>query len=89
MNTATTVRVIQTEAGAVLQNTDNGATFSTNLVGATICKYLTKGLTRNEIIHEVSIQFAATRDEVCRDLEEFVERLKQTGLLQQEMDKPR
>ena len=73
--------MVKTEVGAVLHNTDNGATFSTNLVGARIWKDIAKGLTENEIIDEVSSEFGVARDQVCGDVEEFLKDLEQKGLL--------
>ncbi len=86
MNTVRTVRVIQTEAGAILQNTDNGATFSTNFVGSRIWGHLTKGLTQDEIVDQVSTEFRAPRDQVCGDVEKFLEGLEQTGFIQKEVN---
>jgi hypothetical protein len=83
MTLARTVRTVQTEVGAVLQNTSTGATFSTNIVGARVCMLLAKGLSRHEIVDRVSSDFAVSRDLVERDLEEFFEGLKQKGLLEQ------
>jgi hypothetical protein len=84
MNTATAIRTISTEAGAVLQNTCNGAAFSTNAVGARIWKDLAKGLPADEIVNRISSEFGVEREQVCKDVAEFLQRLKQAGLLQQE-----
>jgi hypothetical protein len=84
MKTVRAVRAVQTEVGTVLQNTDNGASFSTNLVGSRIWKSITKGLTKHEIVDQVSAEFGAPREQVFRDVEEFVKTLKQAGLLQED-----
>jgi hypothetical protein len=84
MNTARAVRTVFTEGGAVLQNTENGSTYAVNPMGASIWRHLTKGATKNEIVERVSTDFAAKRDEVCRDVEEFLTGLEQKGLLQKE-----
>jgi hypothetical protein len=84
VNTAKTVRVVFTEEGAVLQNTDNGATFTINSMGANIWRQLINGATRNEIVERVSTDFGAKRDEVCRDVDGFLTELEQKGLLQKE-----
>jgi hypothetical protein len=89
MNAAKAVRVVHTEAGAVFQKTDNGATFSTNLVGARIWKHLTHGLIEDDIVERVSAEFGVARDQVRGDAEQFLEELKRMGLLQENtFDKP-
>jgi len=80
MNPLRAVRTIETETGAVLQNTDNGATFSTNLVGARIWAHLTKGLTQGEVVDRLSSEFGVAKDQVHRDVEQFLTGLRQTGL---------
>ena len=82
VNTTMAVRAVFTEAGAVLQNTENGGTFTINAVGANIWRQLTKGATKNEIVERVSTEFGVKRDEVCRDVEQFLRELEQKGLLQ-------
>jgi hypothetical protein len=82
MNAARAVRGIQTEGGAVLQNTENGATFSTNLAGARIWKYITKGSTKDEIVDQLSTEFDVPKERVDGDVEEFVKALKHRGLLE-------
>jgi hypothetical protein len=87
MNTAKTVRVTLTEVGAVLHNTDNGATYSTNPVGARIWIHLTNGVTQDELIDQISTEFVVTKAQVCRDVAEFVEQLISSGFLQEEVSK--
>ena len=84
MNTSKAVRTVQTEAGAILRNINNGATFSTNVVGARIWQHLAKGLTEDEIVDRVSTEFGVVREQVSCDVEEFLKGLKQTGLLQED-----
>ena len=81
MLTTKVIRAVQTEAGAILQNTDNGASFSTNLVGARIWKHLTNGLTENEIVDQVSAEFGVAKGQVCGDVQEFITSLKHASLL--------
>jgi hypothetical protein len=87
MNTARAVRTVFTQGGAVLQNTENGATFAINLVGANIWRHLTKGATKNEIVERVSAEFGVEREQVFRDMEEFLRGLEQKGLLQEQASK--
>jgi hypothetical protein len=87
MNTARVVRTIFTEAGAVLQNTENGATFTINPMGAHIWRHLTKGVTKDDIVDRVSTDFGVEREQVCRDVEEFLLGLEQKGLLHKNSDK--
>jgi hypothetical protein len=87
MNAARAIRIVHTEAGAVLQNTDNGASFSTNPVGARIWVHLVRGLTEHEIVDRLSIEFCVARDRVCRDVEEFLKGLERTGLLKNDASK--
>lgn len=82
MNTPRTVRAIFTEAGAVLQNVENGAMFTTNLVGAKIWRHLTKGATKDEIVDRLSSEFNVVKDQIHCDVDEFLLRLEQKGLLQ-------
>jgi Coenzyme PQQ synthesis protein D (PqqD) len=89
MNPARSVRIVRTEVGAVLQNTENGATFSTNDVGARIWIHLTHGLSEAETVDRVAVEFRAPRDQVCGDLEAFIRKLKQTGLLQDDAENTR
>jgi hypothetical protein len=84
MNIARAVRAVFTEGGAVLQNTENGATFTINAVGANIWRHLGKGATKNEIVEQISTEFGADREQVCHDVEEFLKGLEQKGLLQSE-----
>jgi hypothetical protein len=85
MNIARAVRTVQTEAGAVLQNVENDATFSTNRVGAAIWQHLTNGLNQDEVVDRVSSEFGVAREQVCGDLVEFLEKLQQTGLLEKDI----
>ncbi len=85
MNVARTVRVIFTETGAVLQNTENGTAFSTNLVGAKIWQDLTKGVTKDEIVDRLCSEFNVASDMICRDMDEFLSGLEQKGLLQKDV----
>jgi hypothetical protein len=87
MNSARAVRAVFTETGAVLQNTENGATFTVNPMGANIWRYLTNGATKNEIVEHVSTDFGVDREQVYRDIEEFLTSLEQKGLLHQGVSK--
>ena len=88
MSIARAIRTVQTEVGAVLQNTNNGASFSTNLVGARIWKHLTKDLTEDEIVDRVSTEFGVAKDQVRHDVKEFLVGLKRAGLLQKDASEP-
>jgi len=85
MKATRAVRTVFTEMGAVLQNTDSGATFSINLVGSTIWRHLTTGLTRDEIVARLSFDFGMAKDRVSSDVDKFLRSLEQKGLLQQEL----
>jgi hypothetical protein len=87
MDTVRAVRTVFTEAGAVLQNTENGATFTINPMGAIIWRQLTAGATKDEIVDRVSIEFGAERDQVCRDVEEFLTGLELKALLHKDVSK--
>ncbi len=81
MNVGRAIRAVRTEAGAVLLNTDNGATFSTNVVGATIWECIEQGATKDEIVDRVCSKFDMARDAVSRDVEEFLSSLNIACLL--------
>lgn len=84
MKTARAVRVVFTETGAVLQNTENGSTFTINTMGTNIWRQLTKGATKNEIVQRISTECRVNKEGVCRDVEEFLRELEQKGLLRNE-----
>jgi hypothetical protein len=82
MNIARTVRVVFTESGAVLQNTENGSTFGINHVGAAIWQHLANAATKDEIVDRLCSKFGVDRDQIRRDVDEFLAGLEQKGLLQ-------
>ena len=84
VKTLRAVRTVFTETGAVLQNTNDGTIFSINLAGSKIWRQLTQGTTRDEIVDQLSVQFGVSRDQVSCDVDEFLRRLEQKGLLQKE-----
>jgi len=81
MNTTRPVRTVFTEAGAVLQDTKNGASFTINVVGSTIWQHLTEGATRDQIVDRLSSEFSVTKDQIKGDVDEFIEKLQELGLL--------
>lgn len=87
MNTARGVRAVFTEGGAVLQNTENGATYSINPTGAYIWRHFTEGATKDDVVNRVSAEFGVEREQVCRDVEEFLVELEQKDLLHKEASK--
>jgi hypothetical protein len=82
MNTSKAIRTIRTEVGAVLQNTQNGATFSINLVGARIWDHLTQGATKDEVVDLLCSQFAVAKADIYRDVDEFLTGLQEGGLIE-------
>jgi len=87
MHAARAVRAIFTEAGAVLHNTANGATFTINSMGAKIWRHLTKGATKDEIVDRLGSEFGVSRDQIYGDVDEFLTGLEQRDLLQKDIYK--
>lgn len=81
MKAKLSVRVVLTETGAILRNGENGATFSTNLVGARIWEQLTAGASKDDIVNRICSEFLVASKQANCDVEHFIRNLRDNDLL--------
>ena len=68
--------------GAIVLDIRQGQMFNLNFVGSRILELLETGATESVIVDEISHKFAVDRDVAERDIQKFVESLKQHHLLE-------
>lgn len=84
VHVAPSIREIHTEDGAALLDIHQGKCFSMNPVGARIWTLLKLRYPIDKIAGSVATEFGAAREEVQKDVIEFVHNLAQNGLLASE-----
>jgi hypothetical protein len=75
------VREIKTQDGAALLDIQQGLCLSLNPVASEIWNLLMQSLCPDQIIEHIATKFAVPREEVARDVKDFVEVLSQRALL--------
>ena len=81
MTLSETVRSTVTKDGVVLMDVSNGKIFSSNAVGARIWLKLQEGLDVEAIVAQVASEFRVSAEEIGPDVEEFVGKLKESGIV--------
>jgi hypothetical protein len=81
MTPSETIRSTVTDDGMVLLDVGNGKIFNSNAVGARIWLKLQEGLDVGTITAQVSDEFNVPVERVRPDVEEFVAKLKSSGIV--------
>lgn len=76
------VRSTHGQDGAIVLDIGQGQMFSLNFVGSRILQLLKEGFTESAIADEISQEFEVSRDVAEHDVREFIDVLKQHGLVQ-------
>lgn len=83
------VKEIENQDGAVLLDIEQGVCFSLTPVASRIWQLLKAPCEFEEIANRIAAEFAAPRDVVERDVEEFLHSLRQNRLLLDSQDRSR
>ena len=75
------VRLAKSEDGGVLLDLDRGAFFNLNSVGARIIELLDKGCVPSLLAHVIANEFHVSEEIAKRDIDEFLESLRQHRLV--------
>jgi Coenzyme PQQ synthesis protein D (PqqD) len=75
------VRSTHGQDGAIVLDINQGQMFNLNLVGSKILELLENGSAESEIVTVICREFNASRETVEGDVREFIESLKQHGLV--------
>ena len=67
--------------GAVMLDIDQGLMISVNVVGAKIWQRVEQGLTVNEIVDQLCIEFAMPRETIEVDVHDFLQSLRAYSLI--------
>ena len=78
-----TVRSTHNQDGAIVLDIRRGQMFNVNFVGSRILELLKTGSTESEIVDQVSNEFSVSRDLAQNDVREFLQRLKQSHLVEE------
>jgi len=65
----------------VLINLDNGNYYSLADEAAAVLGFVEKGLTQDEILHEIFQKYLGKIEDIQSDINQFIERLQQEGLI--------
>lgn len=76
------VRSTHGQDGAIVLDIRQGQMYNLNLVGYKILELLETGASQSEIVDEISQKFEVSKDVAERDVNEFIESLKQHHLLE-------
>jgi Coenzyme PQQ synthesis protein D (PqqD) len=77
-----TVRSTHGQDGAIVLDIRQGQMFNLNFVGSRILELLKEGFTESAIVDEISQQFRVRRGTAEKDVQEFIDALKQHELVQ-------
>jgi Coenzyme PQQ synthesis protein D (PqqD) len=80
---ADSVRSTHGQDGAVMLDVQQGQMFTLNIVGSRILELLATGSPETEIVTRISREFNTGRHMVESDLREFIDSLKQHGLIEE------
>jgi hypothetical protein len=78
---STGVRSTRNEDGGIVLDIEQGKIFRLNGVGALIFERLERRQTRSQIVNEISGEFEISTEKVETDVIEFLESLRQKGLV--------
>jgi len=78
------VKIRQEKHGAVVFDTLQEKVFVTNETGAQILRLLEKGLSPREMVAALAEQYARGRDSIQQEVEEFLQQLKASELVEKE-----
>jgi hypothetical protein len=73
---------IATSESGFIFNPGNGDSFSVNDIGSEIISLLKEGKSRSEIIEAISLKYDTERNQVERDLEDFISLLVSFNLIE-------
>ena len=73
---------IATSESGFIFNPGNGDSFSVNEIGAEIISLMKEGKSQSEIIEEISSKYDTEKNQVERDLEDFVSLLVSFNLIE-------
>lgn len=76
------VRIAETQDGAVLLDVKQGLCFNINPVGALIWKQLSEGCEADQICRNLADRFNISTEQACTDVQEFLQDLREKQLLQ-------
>lgn len=82
MKVANHVRAMVSSEGAVLRHMRQGGTFSLNPVGAKIWEFVQQGIPTDQIVARISQQFSVPREQVEKDVADFLRSLEAHRLIQ-------
>jgi hypothetical protein len=77
-----TVRSTHSQDGAIVLDIRQGQMFKLNFVGSRILELLKRGATEPAIVDEISRDFDVSRDLAESDVREFINTLKEQGLVE-------
>src|SRR5437667_2699203 len=77
------VRSTHGQDGAIVLDVQQGQMFNLNLVGSRILELLEAGTPEAVIADEISRQFEVSRDTANQDMQEFIDALKERGLVKE------
>jgi len=76
------IRSTSNQDGSILLDLRRGQILGLNPVGSTIFEMIKRGLNQEEIANTISTDFGIGLDEVRPDVIQFIETLRQHGILQ-------
>jgi len=78
-----TVRSTYSQDGAIVLDIRQGQMFNLNFVGSRILQLLKNGSTQSEIVDQIVREFGVGRDRVESDVQEFLQTLKKSRLVEE------
>jgi Coenzyme PQQ synthesis protein D (PqqD) len=78
-----TVRSTHNQDGAVVLDIRQGQMFNVNFVGSRILELLKSGSTETAIVDQISREFGVSRDLAENDVQEFLQGLEQSHLVEE------
>jgi hypothetical protein len=77
------VRVAETQDGAVLLDVKQGLCFGVNPIGTVIWKHVSEGCEPNQISRHLADTFNISTEQAYNDVQEFLQELKQKQLVKE------